>query len=194
MRSPFTQLYLHFVWATWDRAPLLAEPVRGEVYDLIQHECMRLKADALAIGGIEDHVHLLVRVPATIAPSELVKQVKGSSAHALNHATGMHRIFRWQGGYACSASPSATSPSSPSTSSARKSTIATSARGPSSNPHQEELSSHLWMIDARMARPESAKAARRRTLCSCCREFIRRGRRGPADGPRGTVRACARGS
>jgi len=99
MRSPFTQLYLHFVWAAWDRAPLLAEPVRGEVYDLIQHECMRLKADALAIGGIEDHVHLLVRVPATIAPSELVKHVKGSSAHALNHATGMHRIFRWQGGY-----------------------------------------------------------------------------------------------
>lgn len=73
-------------------------PVRGEVYDLIQSECTRLRADALAIGGIEDHAHLLARLPATIAPAELAKQVKGSSA-PLNHAAGIHRAFRWQGGY-----------------------------------------------------------------------------------------------
>jgi putative transposase len=99
MRSPWTQLYLHLVWATWQRAPLLAEPLRSEAYDLIQADCTRLRAAVLAIGGIEDHVHLLVRMPATIAPAMLVKQVKGSSAHAINHASGIYQTFRWQGGY-----------------------------------------------------------------------------------------------
>jgi len=99
MRSPWTQLYLHLVWSTWQRLPLLVEPLRAEVYDLIQADCTRLRADVLAIGGIEDHVHLLVRVPSTIAPALLVKQVKGSSAHAINHASGIHKAFRWQGGY-----------------------------------------------------------------------------------------------
>ncbi|HEX8242890.1 MAG TPA: IS200/IS605 family transposase [Longimicrobium sp.] len=99
MRSPWTQLYLHLVWSTWERAPLLVEPLRSEVFDLIQAECTRQRAAVLAIGGIEDHVHLLVRVPPSLAPAVLVQRVKGSSAHAVNHATGIYRTFRWQGGY-----------------------------------------------------------------------------------------------
>ena len=69
MRTPFTPLYLHFVWATWDRHPYLVEPLRSRVYGCIQGECGRLGADVIAIGGVEDHVHVLVRVPATIAPA-----------------------------------------------------------------------------------------------------------------------------
>jgi membrane-associated phospholipid phosphatase/REP element-mobilizing transposase RayT len=157
MRSPFTQLYLHLVRATWDRAPLLTVPPRSEVYDLIQSECTRLKADALATGGIEDHVHLLVRVPATIAPAERVKQVKGSSAHALNNATGC--IAHSAGRAATdSASPGAMSPSSSTTSCARRSTIRLAAPGPFSNLHREELFSIRWKVVGKMPRPESAKA------------------------------------
>ena len=92
-------MYLHLVWSTWDRLPLLTEPIRSEVYDLIQAECTRCRADVIAIGGIADHVHLLARVPATLAPATLVKQVKGVSAHAINHADGYHKLFKWQGAY-----------------------------------------------------------------------------------------------
>ncbi|HSU13764.1 transposase [Longimicrobium sp.] len=74
MSDAWTQLYLHLVWTTWKRAPLLVEPLRSEVYHLIQADCTRLRADVLAIGGIEDHVHLPVRVPPTLAPAMLVKQ------------------------------------------------------------------------------------------------------------------------
>jgi putative transposase len=51
----------------------------------------------IAIGGIDDHVHLLVAMPATLAPADLVKQVKGASSHLVNH--GREPFFRWQGGY-----------------------------------------------------------------------------------------------
>ncbi|MEN6581922.1 MAG: transposase [Armatimonadota bacterium] len=66
MREPYTQLYVHIVWSTWDRLPLLSADVQSAVYRCIQAECDRLGADVLAIGGVEDHIHILVRLPGYI--------------------------------------------------------------------------------------------------------------------------------
>jgi REP element-mobilizing transposase RayT len=100
LRSPYTQLYLHLVWATWDRHPFLADlELRSRVYECLQAECRSLKADVLAIGGIEDHVHVLVRPPATVAPAKLVKQMKGASSHLVNFEIRPPVFFKWQGGY-----------------------------------------------------------------------------------------------
>ena len=99
MRAPYTQLYLHLVWATWDRHAFLVREVRQAVYECIQAECVNLRVDVIAIGGIEDHVHLLVRVPPTIAPADLVKRVKGASSHMVNHDIHAPFYFKWQGAY-----------------------------------------------------------------------------------------------
>jgi len=99
MRAPYTQLYLHLVWSTWDRHPFLVQGLRERVYECIQAECVRLRVDLIAIGGMEDHVHLLVRVPATIAPADLVKQMKGASSHLVNHDIYAPFYFKWQGAY-----------------------------------------------------------------------------------------------
>jgi REP element-mobilizing transposase RayT len=95
----YAEIYLHLVWGTWDRHPLITPERAGVVYRVIREECERLGAEALAIGGVEDHVHLLARVPPTLAPAELAKQVKGSSSHAVNASHGRYAEFRWQGGY-----------------------------------------------------------------------------------------------
>ncbi len=100
MREPYTQLYLHLVWATWDRAPLITPEIRSPIYACIKAKCVEMKADALAIGGTEDHVHLLVRFPATVSVADLVKHVKGASSHLVNHRLyGGSQAFRWQGAY-----------------------------------------------------------------------------------------------
>ena len=99
MRAPWTQLYLHLVWSTWDRQPVLVPRLRERVYECIQAECVRHRVDVIAIGGIEDHVHLLLRVPATISPADLVKQVKGASSHMVNHDIRPPFYFKWQGAY-----------------------------------------------------------------------------------------------
>ena len=98
--SSRVEVYLHLVWATWDRLPLLTPAVRERVYLCIRHEAARLKAEIIAIGGIEDHVHVLLRLPATISIADLVKQLKGSSSHLANHEV-LPRGFKWQGGYGC---------------------------------------------------------------------------------------------
>jgi putative transposase len=95
----YAEIYLHFVWGTWDRHPLLTSDRVETVYRAIHHECAGLRTDVIAIGGMEDHVHLFVRTPVSIAPAVLVKQVKGASSHLVNPEHGSHASFRWQGGY-----------------------------------------------------------------------------------------------
>ena len=98
MREPYTQLFVHIVWATWDRQPLLVSEKEALVYACIQAECDKIGADLIAIGGTADHVHVLARIPATVSVAALVKQIKGSSSHLTNRA-GVIGEFKWQGAY-----------------------------------------------------------------------------------------------
>ena len=99
MRGPYTQLYLHLVWATWDRLPLITETIEGRVYAAVAAKCRELKCEPLAIGGIDDHVHLLVRLHTTVAVATLAKHVKGSSSHLVTHEIVPGEFFKWQGSY-----------------------------------------------------------------------------------------------
>ena len=100
MRRTRAALFAHFVWGTWDRLPLLVGETRRRVYHSIQATCVALGAEVLALGGVEDHVHLLTRLPTTLAPTELVKRVKGASSHLATHEVAPDRFFKWQGSYA----------------------------------------------------------------------------------------------
>ena len=99
MREPYTQLYVHLVWPTWDRLPLLTGNVRRMVYACIKSECVKLRAELMAIGGTEDHVHILARVPSALPVAALVKQMKGSSSHLVTHTPEHESAFKWQGAY-----------------------------------------------------------------------------------------------
>ena len=99
MRAPYTQLYLHLVWATWDRLPLIIPAIEPNLYAAMAKKCADLRCQLIAIGGIIDHVHLLVRLPTTISVANLVKEVKGSSSHLMNHGVLSGGGFKWQGAY-----------------------------------------------------------------------------------------------
>ena len=99
MRAPFTQLYLHCVWATWDRLPLLTPKIEQAAYAAILDKCRELKCEPLAIGGMPDHVHLLVRLHTTVAIADLLKESKGASSHLITHQVAPGEFFKWQGAY-----------------------------------------------------------------------------------------------
>jgi putative transposase len=94
----YTRVYVHLVWATWDRLPLITEVIRDDLYHIMLAKCQALGAKPLALGGVEDHVHLLVRLPAMVALARLVGEIKGASAHAVNGRDPLH-AFKWQGSY-----------------------------------------------------------------------------------------------
>ncbi|MGH7463099.1 MAG: IS200/IS605 family transposase, partial [Longimicrobiales bacterium] len=99
MRAPYTQLYLHGVWATWDRLPLITQAVEARLYAAVAAKCHELKCEMIAIGGDMDHVHVLVRFPTTLAVATLLKEVKGSSSHLMTHEVTPNEFFKWQGAY-----------------------------------------------------------------------------------------------
>jgi putative transposase len=106
VRRAGVAVFVHLVWATWDRLPFLTPEVEREVHRAIGAECDELGAQVVAIGGVEDHVHLLARLPATLSIADLVKHAKGASSHLVTHGLGPGQVFKWQGAYgAVSVSP-----------------------------------------------------------------------------------------
>jgi putative transposase len=98
MRFTRVELYVHLVWATWNRAPLITADIEQRLYAVMHQRAVAQRVRVIAIGGVQDHVHMLVRVPATAVLSEVVGQIKGASSHFATQVLG--RPFRWQGGYA----------------------------------------------------------------------------------------------
>jgi putative transposase len=64
MRSPHLELYVHLVWATWDRLPLITPELEPRLYAALVQQARTLSSVPLAIGGIADHVHLLLQLPS----------------------------------------------------------------------------------------------------------------------------------
>jgi putative transposase len=99
-------IFVHLTWCTWDRLPLLNGEFAHDIHRVIGAEAAAIGAKIVAIGGIEDPIHVLTSLPATISVAELVKRLKGSSAHLATHQLVPDEFFRWQAGYgAVSVSP-----------------------------------------------------------------------------------------
>lgn len=99
MRAPYTQLYLHMTWSTWDRLPLITEAMEPRIYAAIAVKCRELDCEPIAIGGVADHVHVLVRLHPAVTVANLAKEIKGASSHLVSHAITPDQFFKWQGGY-----------------------------------------------------------------------------------------------
>ncbi|MGL4620087.1 IS200/IS605 family transposase [Chroococcidiopsis sp.] len=94
------RLYYHLVWATKQRQPLITSNKELELYHYIIGKSDALNSIIHAIGGIEDHIHIVVSIPPTLAIAEFVKKIKGSSSHHLNHSPKLDsEKFAWQEGY-----------------------------------------------------------------------------------------------
>ena len=100
MRCSKSEIYLHFVWTTHQRLPLITPQVEQQVYTLIQSGAKRCHVEVLAIGGMPDHLHLVVKKPTTISEAQLMQRVKGVSSTAMrNQVTVNDGMFRWQENY-----------------------------------------------------------------------------------------------
>jgi putative transposase len=99
MRCNKLALYLHLVWATWDRLPMISPEIERRLYSNIESEASKMGCTVLALNGMPDHMHLVVSIPTTITIADLVKQVKGVSSHFVNETLKPDGQFKWQGSY-----------------------------------------------------------------------------------------------
>jgi putative transposase len=94
------RLYVHLIWCVKNRAPLLSNKTRIQLFDHIRQMAEHKKIKILILNGVEDHLHCLVQMHPLQQLSGLVKQLKGESSRWINENKIVQGGFRWQDGYA----------------------------------------------------------------------------------------------
>jgi putative transposase len=102
----FNSCLMHCVFATKERRPLLTAPIRERLWPYLGGIAREHEMKALAIGGVADHVHLLLSLPAPLSISKAMQLLKGNSSKWLRETFPELRPqgFAWQEGFARSAS------------------------------------------------------------------------------------------
>lgn len=100
MPNTFTNLNYHIIFSTRKREPLIVPALEERVWAYLGGVAKSLEVEPMCIGGIEDHVHALLRIPAKRSVSKVVQSLKGASSHWMNDEVMHHGHFAWQDGYA----------------------------------------------------------------------------------------------
>lgn len=98
MANTYTQIYMHIVFAVKNREALIKPELEDEFYKYIAGACKNRKHHLRAIGGIADHLHLLVGMHPSESVSDLVQSLKIQTSKWMHEDKGM-ACFGWQSGF-----------------------------------------------------------------------------------------------
>lgn len=97
--NTFTKLYAHCVFTPKGRESLMKDQVREKIQKYIFGILEEKNCKPIAINGMADHIHLLFGFIPTISISDLMRDVKRSSALYVNANQIIQYHFSWQEGY-----------------------------------------------------------------------------------------------
>jgi len=99
MPGTYTQLLVHVVFSTRGRTPWITTPVAEKLHPYLGGIIRAEGGNPLAIGGVEDHVHLYLRWKPDGSLSDLMRTVKSRSSKWLHDTFPGLKDFAWQEGY-----------------------------------------------------------------------------------------------
>ena len=99
MSSTHHGILVHIVFGTKNREPLIEASWLDELFGYMGTTARDHKATILSSGGIEDHVHLLVKIHPAFAISETVQLIKANASRWINQSGKLSSRFEWQRGY-----------------------------------------------------------------------------------------------
>ena len=92
----FTSCFVHCVWSTKNREPLLTPDLRDRLWPYLGGIAKQNQMKTLAIGGASDHVHVLLSLPATVSVAKAMQLLKGNSSKWLRETFPKMHSFAWQ--------------------------------------------------------------------------------------------------
>lgn len=99
MATSLTNLLYHIVFSTKERIPLIADGIKESLYQYIGGILRGQRGVLLEIGGMPEHIHLLVKLKADLAVATAVRLVKSNSSGWINENRKIQGRFEWQAGY-----------------------------------------------------------------------------------------------
>ena len=99
VRMSYVSSYHHCVFSTKERRPLITPALRERLWPFLGGIARQNKMQAVEIGGVADHVHLLLSLPATMPIAKAMQLIKGGSSKWVHETFPEHRLFAWQEKY-----------------------------------------------------------------------------------------------
>ncbi len=100
MGQSLVQNYVHIIFSTKYREPLILESIEKELFAYIGGICNNLECTVLNVGGYRDHIHILCMLSKKIALMKLLEVVKSNSSGWIKTKGESFENFYWQDGYA----------------------------------------------------------------------------------------------
>ncbi|HEV3272440.1 MAG TPA: IS200/IS605 family transposase [Candidatus Methylacidiphilales bacterium] len=99
MANTYTSVNIHYVFSTKSRAPIIVGCLRERLWAFMGGIARENRMKAFCIGGIADHVHILVSMPTTLSIAKGVQLIKGGSSAWVHETFPEMQNFAWQEGY-----------------------------------------------------------------------------------------------
>ena len=99
MSQSLVKNYVHLVFSTKYRQPLITATVEDELYAYLGGTCKSLECHPIKVGGYRDHVHILCMLSKKIALMKLLEEVKSHSSKWIKTKEKGLENFYWQNGY-----------------------------------------------------------------------------------------------
>ena len=99
MGQSLVKNYIHIIFSTKLRVPLIHQPVHDELYSYIGGICKEMECHPIKIGGYTDHIHILCMLSKKIALMNLLEEVKSHSSKWMKTKGKELKNFYWQNGY-----------------------------------------------------------------------------------------------
>jgi len=107
MGQSLVKNYIHLIFSTKNREPLIHPSVENELYAYLGGICKNLDCTPIKVGGHIDHIHILCMLSKKIALIKLLEEVKSHSSKWIKTQGDVYSNFYWQDGYgAFSVNPS----------------------------------------------------------------------------------------
>jgi REP element-mobilizing transposase RayT len=95
----YLKMWIHLVWATKNREPMLAKAVRDILFPHMKENARDKNIYVDCINGYTDHVHVLISLKPTQTIAGLAQLLKGESSYWINKNNLLARKFEWQDDY-----------------------------------------------------------------------------------------------
>lgn len=100
MPHSYNKIWIHAIWATKNRMPFIQPAIEQQVYRFISNQLREQGCPVRIINGMPDHIHCLFLLTPNKSIADVIKQIKGSSSHYINHNDLIPDKLSWQTGYA----------------------------------------------------------------------------------------------
>jgi REP element-mobilizing transposase RayT len=93
MSHSYTSLLTHVVFSTKDRKPFIDAALEARLFPYFGGVVRQLGGKLYTVNGVEDHVHLLVDLPPSLAVAEAVGKIKGGATHWIHETFSERAAF-----------------------------------------------------------------------------------------------------